>query len=131
MSRTTQMGLRINAAAAAICCLLFCVSCGGPASSASSTFSRGTVQMLCYTSLDTQTIRISAVFPVRTSPPERMLEEPWAKDFRTYVGQSGNFGSINVTCEQVTSKSAAKDKADAFRKQGHQVVETTWAYAGG
>jgi len=60
-----------------------------------------------------------------------MLEEPWAQDFRRYIGQSGNEGGINVTCSQVTSKDAEKDKADELRKQGHQVVETNWAYAGG
>jgi len=58
-----------------------------------------------------------------------MLEEPWAKDFRTYVGQSGNEGDISVTCTQVASKDAVKDKADELRKQGHQVVETSWTYA--
>jgi hypothetical protein len=60
-----------------------------------------------------------------------MVEEPWAADFRRYIGQSGNEGGISVTCDQVTSSSAEKDKADDLRKQGHQVVETGWTYAGG
>jgi hypothetical protein len=87
--------------------------------------------MLCYTSPNAQVVRISAVFPIKTADPTTMMEEPWAKDFRTYIGQSGNEGGISVTCDQVTSKSAEKDKADALRKQGHQVIETNWAYAGG
>ena len=85
--------------------------------------------MLCFTSPTVQVVRFSAVFPIKTVSPEIMLEEPWAKDFRTYVGQSGNEGDISVTCTQVTSKDAAKDKADQLRKQGHQVVETGWTYA--
>jgi hypothetical protein len=60
-----------------------------------------------------------------------MVEEPWAADFRRYLGQSGNEGGISVTCDQVASKGAEKDKADELRKQGHQVIETNWAYAGG
>ena len=54
-----------------------------------------------------------------------------AKDFRRYVGQSGDEGGINVTCSQVGSGDAAKNKADEMRKQGHEVVEAKWSYAGG
>jgi hypothetical protein len=87
--------------------------------------------MLCFTSVDTRKIVVSRVFPVRTYPPERMIEEPWAKDFRRYIGQSGNEGGINVTCNPANSADAAKIKADELRKQGHEVVETKWSYAGG
>ena len=87
--------------------------------------------MLCFTSPDTRKVVVSSVFPVKTYPPERMIEEPWAKDFRRYIGQSGNEGGINVTCSQVSASNAQKIKADELRKQGHEVVETKWSYAGG
>jgi len=85
--------------------------------------------MLCFTSPTLQVVRISAVFPIKTVSPTIMLEEPWSQEFRRYVGQSGNEGGINVTCSQVASKDALKDKADELRKQGHQVIETGWSYA--
>jgi hypothetical protein len=63
------------------------------------------------TSPDRPTVVISAVFPITTVTPERMLEEPWAKDFRVYVGQAGgNEMGQSVTCDQVSSKDAAKRK---------------------
>ena len=85
--------------------------------------------MLCYSSPTTQVVRVSAVFPIKTHDPTTMVEEPWSADFRRYLGQSGNEGAISVTCDQVTSKDAEKEKADEFRKQGHTVIETGWAYA--
>lgn len=110
----------------------FCAACGSSQSSSTSGSSHSsTVDMLCFTATDSRKIVISSVFPVRTSPPERMLEEPWAKDFRRYIGQSGNEGGISVTCTQVTSSDAQKAKAEELRKQGHEVVETKWSYAGG
>jgi hypothetical protein len=87
--------------------------------------------MLCFTSPDTRKVVVSSVFPVKTSPPERLIEEPWAQDFRRYIGQSGNEGGISVTCSQVSAKDAEKIKADELRKQGHEVIETKWSYAGG
>lgn len=87
--------------------------------------------MLCFTSPDSRKIVVSSVFPVRTYPPERMIEEPWAKDFRRYIGQSGNEGGISVACVPVSSSDAEKTKAEELRKQGHEVVETKWSYAGG
>ena len=108
------------------------LSCGSGGSSQSSNLSgsaRGPVNMLCFTSPTVQVVRLSAVFPIKTVSPEIMLEEPWAKDFRTYVGQSGNEGAITVTCTQVASKDAVKNKAEVLRKLGHQVVETGWTYA--
>jgi hypothetical protein len=89
------------------------------------------VNMLCFTSPDSRKVVVSSVFPVKTYPPERMIEELWAQDFRRYIGQSGNEGGINVTCSQVTSSDAAKGKAEELRKQGHEVAETKWSYAGG
>jgi len=59
-----------------------------------------------------------------------MIEEPWAKEFRRYISQSGNAGGISVTCSQVSSSDAEKVKADELRTQGHEVVETKWSYAG-
>jgi hypothetical protein len=120
----------------ALFCIALCASCnssqnstqaGSPAGSKRS----GTADMLCFTSPDSRKIVVSSVFPVRTYPPERMIEEPWAKDFRRYIGQSGNEGGISVTCSQVSSSDAEKIKADELRKQGHEVVETKWSYAGG
>ena len=87
--------------------------------------------MLCFTSTDTQKVVLSRVFPVKSYPPERMIEQPWAQDFRRYIGQSGNAGGISVTCSPVTSSDAGKTKAEELRKQGHVVVETQWSYAGG
>ena len=88
--------------------------------------------MLCYTSPDRPAVVMSAVFPITTVTPERMLEEPWAKDFRVYVGQvGGNEMGQSVTCDQVGSKDAAKEKADELRKQGHDVEQTNWIYLGG
>jgi hypothetical protein len=125
--------IRTAGMAAAVCSALICVSCGGSSSSSSSGGSSagGGTLILCYTSTDTQKVTLSSVFPIHTTDPTMMVEQPWAIDFRRFLGQSGNEGGISVTCDQVTSKSAAKDKADALRKQGHDVVETTWAYAGG
>ena len=120
----------------ALSCIALCASCNSsqtstPTGSATASSRTGTANMLCFTSPDTRKIIVSSVFPVRTYPPERMLEEPWAKDFRRYIGQSGNEGGINVTCSQVSAGNAQKIKADELRKQGHEVVETKWSYAGG
>jgi hypothetical protein len=126
--------MRTSGLAAALCGVWFCASCKSGSSASSpggGSSSGGPVQMLCYTSPTAQVVRISAVFPIKTADSTTMMEEPWAKDFRTYIGQSGNEGGISVTCDQVTSKDAEKDKTDALRKQGHQVIETNWAYAGG
>ena len=117
-------------------CIALCASCDSSQTStqtgsASGSTRSGTANMLCFTSPDTRKIVVSSVFPVRTYPPERMIEEPWAKDFRRYIGQSGNEGGINVTCSQVSASNAQKIKADELRKQGHEVVETKWSYAGG
>lgn len=126
----------VSGCAIALVCMALCASCGqSPSSGASGGTGSGrhsnTVNMLCFTSVDTPKIVVSSVFPVRTYPPERMLEEPWAKDFRRYIGQSGNAGGINVTCSQVTSSDAQKSKAEELRHQGHEVVEIKWSYAGG
>lgn len=112
-------------------CIFFCLSCnsGSSSQSASSSSSNGPVNMLCFTSPTLPAVRISAVFTIKTVSPTIMLEEPWAQEFRRYIGQSGNEGGINVTCNQVASKDAEKDKVDELRKQGHQVVETGWSYA--
>lgn len=115
---------------------MFCAACGSSqsSSSAGSAGASGrssTVNMLCFTATDSRKIVVSSVFPVKTYPPERMIEEPWAKDFRRYIGQSGNEGGISVTCSPATSSDAEKNKAEELRKQGHEVVETKWSYAGG
>ncbi len=119
-----------------VICTALCASCGrGQPSSASSgtgaSSHAATVSLLCFTSVDTRKVVVSRVFRVKTYPPERMIEEPWAKDFRRYVGQSGNEGGISVTCTPVASDDAQQIKAEELRRQGHEVVETQWAYAGG
>ena len=120
----------------ALFCIAVCVSCSSSHDSAATgrpagSTRPGTSDMLCFSSPDSRKVVVSSVFPVKTYPPERMIEEPWAKDFRRYIGQSGNEGGINVTCTPVTSSDAAKIKADELRKLGHEVVETKWSYAGG
>jgi hypothetical protein len=117
-------------------CSALCASCGGgqsssAASSAGARSHADIANMLCFTSADTRKVVVSSVFPVKTYPPERMIEEPWAKDFRRYIGQSGNAGGISVTCSQASSDDAARRKVEELRKQGHEVVETQWSYAGG
>jgi hypothetical protein len=90
--------------------------------------------MFCYTSSAAHGITVSSVFHVNAADQVTMLEEPWAKDFRTYVGQSGDEGAISVTCTQVDPKNAdatIKDKIDAWQKQGTTVKQVNWKYAGG
>ena len=115
-----------------------CVSCrsntsSSPAAfSASSTGHNGTY-MICYTESNAHGITVSSVFHVRPVDQVTMLEEPWAKDFRRYVGESGDRGAISVTCTQVDPKNpdaALKDKIDAWHKQGVRVARVNWKYAG-
>jgi hypothetical protein len=121
---------------AGLICTALCASCSSSdpsaqAGSPSGSTRSGTANMLCFSSPESRKVVISSVFAVRTYPPERMIEEPWAQDFRRYIGQSGNEGGISVTCSQVSSSDAEKSKAEELRKQGHEVVETKWSYAGG
>jgi hypothetical protein len=115
-----------------------CVSCGGNSSSsqpsAASSDSRGGTYMICYTRSNAHGVTVSAVFHVPPVDQVTMLEEPWAKDFRRYVGESGDEGAISVTCAPVDPKnpeSALKDKIEAWRKQGINVAQINWKYAGG
>jgi hypothetical protein len=117
---------------------LACVSCGGSSSSqpssASTAGSRNGSYMVCYTQSNAHGVTVSSVFHVPPVDQVTMLEEPWAKDFRRYVGQSGDEGAISVTCSQVDPKNpdaALKDKIDAWRKQGIPVAQVNWKYAGG
>jgi hypothetical protein len=119
----------------AVSLVLACVSCGGGSSSqptsASSSASSGTTYV-CYSSPTSQKIVVSAVFHVKPVDSVTALEEPWAKDFRTYIAQSGNEGGISVTCDQLDPKTAdavVKSKMDAWTKDGHQVVQSTYKYA--
>ena len=101
---------------------LLCVSCssGSPGSSTGPTY------VLCSTDSSQPVVRLSGVFPLK-SPNDP--GEPWAIDFRRYLAQSGNEGGVTVTCTQVSSQSALKDKADALTKQGKRVIQTGWTYA--
>jgi hypothetical protein len=114
-----------------------CISCGSssstPPSSASSSSSSGTY-FICYTTSSGHGITVSSVFHVPPADQVTMLEEPWAKDFRRYVGQSGDEGGITVTCPQVDPKNpdaALKQKIDEWQKQGTAVKQISWKYAGG
>jgi hypothetical protein len=116
---------------------MICLSCGGgsskPSSSASSS-SAGGSYMICYTQSNAHGVTVSSVFHIPPVDQVTMLEEPWAKDFRTHVAQSGDEGAVSVTCVPVDPKNpegALKDKIDAWRKQGIQVGQTNWKYAGG
>jgi hypothetical protein len=121
--------IRMSVVSLALSSAFLCVSCRSGSSSPSPSDSAGAIDMLCYSSPTAQVVRISAVFPIKTHDATTMVEEPWSADFRRYLGQSGNEGGISVTCDQVTSTDAEKEKADELRKQGHTVVETGWTYA--
>jgi hypothetical protein len=115
---------------------LVCVACGSSSStpSSASSNSRNGTYMICYTSSNAHGITVSGVFHVPPVDQVTMLEEPWAKDFRRYVGQSGDEGAISVSCTQVdpqNPEAALKDKIDVWRKQGVQVSQVNWKYAGG
>lgn len=115
---------------------LVCMGCNDSSSTPSSVSSGGRsgTYMICYTSSNAHGITVSSVFHVSAADQVTMLEEPWAKDFRRYVGQSGDEGGISVACTQVDPKNpdaALKDKIDAWRKQGVRVVHVNWKYAGG
>ena len=117
---------------------MFCGSCssslsGSDAFAASSTGRNGTY-MICYTTSKAHGITVSSVFHVPAVDQVTMLEEPWAKDFRRYVGESGDRGAISVTCEQIDPKNAeaaVKAKIDAWHKRGIRVARVSWKYAGG
>ena len=129
---TTQAALIL-----AFSALLVCVGCGSnsssTASSSSSTAASGEY-FVCYTSSNAHGVTVSSVFHVPPADNVTMLEEPWAKDFRTYIGQSGDEGGISVTCDQVDPKNAdavVKAKIDTWQKQGIPVKQVNWKYAGG
>ena len=89
--------------------------------------------MICYTSSEAHGITVSSVFYVPPVDQVTMLEEPWAKDSRRYVGQSGDAGALSVTCTQVEPKNpdaSLKDKIDARHKQGITLKRVNWKYAG-
>jgi hypothetical protein len=116
-----------------------CVSCGSNTASPSAPFAASStgpngIYMICYTGSKAHGITVSSVFHVPPVDQVTTLEEPWAKDFRRYVGQSGDAGALSVTCTQVDPKNpdaALKDKIDVWRKQGVHVVQVSWKYAGG
>src|SRR5579859_4408773 len=111
-----------------------CISCSSktansPAAFVASSTGRNGAYMICYTSSNAHGITVSSVFHVPTVDQVTMLEEPWAKDFRRYVAQSGDAGALSVACTQVDPKNpdaALKDKIDAWRKQGIHVVQVSW-----
>jgi hypothetical protein len=117
-------------------CLGLCVSCGSsqPSSEPSSRGSGPTpTYLICFSSPTVQVVRLSGAFQVKPVSQVVALEEPWAKEFRRFLGQSeGREVGMSVTCTPVSSKDpqgAVKEKADSLRKDGHQVIETGWKYA--
>ena len=109
-----------------------CHSSSSAPSSASSGASNGTY-MFCYATSSAHGIKVTSVFHVPPVDQVTMLEEPWAKDFRTFIGQSGDEGGISVTCPQVDPKNpeaAIKNQIDAWQKQGTAVTQVSWKYAG-
>jgi hypothetical protein len=60
--------------------------------------------MIYYIISSAHGITVSSVFHVPPVDQVTMLEEPWAKDFRRYIGQSGDEGGISATCAQVEAK---------------------------
>jgi len=111
---------------------LGCNSSSGARSSASSSARNGTY-MVCYTTSPSHGISVSSVFHVPPADQVTMLEEPWAKDFRRYVGQSGDAGAISVTCAQADPKdpdAALKEEKETWRRQGVAVKQLNWKYAG-
>ena len=118
--------------------ILICASFSGCSSShtppSSSADSRNGTYMICHTESNAHGITVSAVFHVPPVDQVTMLEEPWAKDFRRYVGQSGDEGGISVACTQVDPRdpdAALKKQIDVWRKQGIPVAQVNWKYAGG
>ena len=115
---------------------LACVSCGSSPTtqpSSASSAAAGTY-MICYTQSNAHGVNVSSVFHVPPADQVTMLEEPWAKDFRTYVAQSGDEGAVSATCAPVDPQNpdaALKDKIAAWQKQGIQVKQVNWKYAGG
>ena len=109
-----------------------CHSAPSPSSSPSAS-SRAGAYLFCYTTSPAHGITVSSVFHVPQADQVTMLEEPWAKDFRRYVAQSGDAGAISVSCQQVDPQDpdgAVKDKIDTWKKQGIQVKQVNWKYAG-
>lgn len=130
--------VRLLTAAYVVASVSLCVSCGshqsssGPSSHASG--ASGGNYVICFSSPNARVVSLSAAFPVKPATQVEALEEPWAKDFRRYIAQSnGREEGSSVTCTPVDSsnpQAAVKDKAESLRKEGHEVVETRWVYAG-
>lgn len=77
--------------------------------------------MFCYTKSPSHGVTVSAVFRLPSVDQVTMLEEPWAKDFRRYLGESGDAGAISVVCDQVdprNSDATVKTKIDAGGSKG-------------
>ena len=123
--------------AVAILVVSFCVSCGSsqPSSAPSSSHGSGPTYVICFSNPNARVVSLSGAFPVTAATQVQALEEPWAKEFRRYLGQrNGKEDGISVTCTPVSPQNAQgelKDRADSLRKAGHEVTETGWVYAGG
>lgn len=131
-TRLTSAGALVSMLSIAMAC----ASCGSSSRTPSSAPSdnRNGAYMICYTDSNAHGITVSAVFHVPAADQVTMLEEPWAKDFRRYVGQSGSEGGISVSCVRVdphNPAAALKDQIEAWKKQGIPVGQTSWKYAGG
>ena len=102
---------------------LFCSSCH---SSKDTAAAGGSLYVLCMTDPSLPTVKVSAVFPIKTADPS----EPWTAEYRRYIGQSGSEGSVEVVCQAVNdSSSSLKEVEQPLKDQGKKIVETGWKYA--
>ena len=106
------------------------VSCGSGKSSAVSAAARkGPAYMICSSDDTGSKVVLSSAFLVKNP---RDMGEPWRLEFRRYLGQSGNEGAVEVTCNPVASDDAQaelKKRVELLRSQHKQVIETRWSYA--
>jgi hypothetical protein len=114
LGRLVALGLALSGA------LLFS-SCGPSKSSGSA--GAGSLNVLCMTDPSLPTVKVSAVFPIKTADPS----EPWTAEYRRYIAQSGSEGGVEVVCQAVNS--SLKDAEQPLKDQGKKIVETGWKYA--
>ena len=119
MGRLVAFGLAFSGA-------LLCSSCGPSMSSGSA--GAGSLSVLCMTDPSLPTVKVSAVFPIKTADPS----EPWTTEYRRYIAQSGSEGGVEVVCQAVNSNdpsNSLKAAEQPLKDQGKKIVETGWKYA--
>ena len=106
---------------------VFCSSCHS-SKSADATGAGGSLSVLCMTDPSLPTVKVSAVFPIKTADPS----EPWTVEYRRYIAQSGSEGGVEVVCQAVNSNDPSNSLQAAehpLKDQGKKIVETGWKYA--